>query len=109
MMTSSGLLPKGSICALHFLLLFRNPEIYDNPDSYLPSRWENPTQAMKDAFVPFSLGKQGCIGQSLAKAETYAVVARICSEFDLSVECEGSSECSLTLKPVRVRLRACKV
>ena len=25
MMTSSGLLPKGSICALHFLLLFRNP------------------------------------------------------------------------------------
>jgi cytochrome P450 len=44
-----------------------------------------------DAFNPFSLGKQNCVGQSLAKAETQAIVARICSEFEfeLQVEDEG--------------------
>jgi len=108
-MTSSGLLPKGSICSLNFLCLFRNPKIYEDPDSYLPSRWENPTQEMKDSFIPFSMGKQNCIGQSLARAELFAVVARICSEFELSVECEGSSDRNLTLKPVGMRLRACRV
>ena len=57
-MTSSGLIPKGSLCSLQFLLVFRNPDFFEEPDSYLPSRWENPTREMKDAFNPFSLGKQ---------------------------------------------------
>ena len=108
-MTKSGLLPKGSICVMHFLLLFRNPDIFTNPDSFIPSRWKNPTKDMKDAFHPFSMGRQNCIGQSLARAETVAVVARICSEYELSVECEGSSDCSLTLKPMGTRLKARKV
>ena len=108
-MTSSGLIPKGSICSAHFLLLFRNPDIFDQPDAFIPFRWENPSRAMMDAFNPFSLGKQNCVGQSLAQAETAVVVARICSEFEVSVECEGTNEFGLTLKPVGMRLRAHKV
>ena len=108
-MTSSGLLPKGSICSLQFLVMFRNPDIFDQPDSYCPSRWENPSPEMKDAFTPFSIGKQNCIGQTLAKAETSAIIARILSEFELTVECEGRSEVSLTLKPVGVRLKARRI
>ena len=108
-MTSSGLLPKGSICSLQFLLLFRNPDVFEDPDSFLPSRWEDPTREMLDAFMPFSLGKHSCIGQSLAQAESYAIVARICSEFELSVEDEGTSDFSLTFKPMGARLRARKV
>lgn len=75
----------------------------------MPSRWEDPTRDMLDAFNPYSLGKQNCVGQTLAKAETYAIVARICSEFELTVECEGTSDFSLTLKPQGVRLSARKV
>lgn len=103
------LLPKGSICFLPFMLLFRNPDIFDEPDSFLPSRWEIPTRDMLDAFNPFSLGKQNCVGQSLAQAETFAIVARICSEFELSVESEGTVDFFLTLKPVGARLRARKL
>lgn len=57
-----------SICICS-MLLFRNPDIFEDPESFIPSRWEHPTQEMNDAFNPFSLGKQNCLGQSLAKAE----------------------------------------
>lgn len=102
-------IPKGSTCVAHFMLLFRNPDIFEDPESFIPSRWEHPTQEMNDAFNPFSLGKQNCLGQSLAKAEVIGIVARICSEYELWVECEGSIDFFLTVKPVGARLRARKV
>ena len=55
---------------------------------------------MVDAFNPFSLGKQNCLGQSLAQAETFAIVARIVTKFELSVENEGTVDFFLTLKPL---------
>ena len=111
--TSKGLvIPKGSNCILPFMLLFRNPDIFENPDSFIPSRWENPTREQLDAFQPFSMGKQKCVGQSLAKAETLYIVARIISEFELSVdESAGPITCDffLTLKPVGAFLRAQRI
>jgi len=109
MMTSKKeLLPKGSEVVVPFTLLFRNPDVFENADSFCPTRWENPSKTMTEAFNPFSLGKQNCIGQSLAKAEMHYVVARICSEFDLFVEEEGSADYFVTLKPVGTKLRAKK-
>ena len=107
--SKNELLPKGSFCVAHFLLLFRNPDIFEEPDSFLPSRWENPSRVMLDSFHPFSLGKQNCVGQSLAWAETFGIVARICSEFELSLESEGHVDFCLTVKPVGARLKARKV
>lgn len=111
--TSEGhLLPIGSNCFLPFLLLFRNPDVFPNPDSFIPSRWENPTREQLDAFQPFSLGKQNCVGQSLARAETTSIIARIISEFEISVDdSAGPITCDffLTLKPVGAFLTARKV
>jgi cytochrome P450 len=109
MTSKNEVLPKGSICFLPFMLLFRNPDVFDNPDRFKPSRWKHPTREMLDSFIPFSHGKQNCVGQSLARAETSAIVARICSEFELYVEDEGTSVFFLTLKPVGARLKACRV
>jgi len=107
MMTSKKeLLPKGSEVIIPFLLLFRDPDVFENANSFCPTRWENPSKTMTEAFNPFSLGKQNCIGQSLARAEMHYVVARICSEFNLVVEEEGSVDFFLTLKPIGVKLRA---
>lgn len=103
------LLPKGSVIFLPLILLMRNPRVYQNPDAFQPTRWETPTQEMKDSFLPFSLGKQNCAGQALAKIELHSVVARICSEFDLSVVEEGTTDYFLTLKPVGAKLMARKV
>merc|ERR1712113_466723 len=109
MMTSKKeILPKGSVVLMPFIMLLRDPGVFEKENCFCPSRWENPTKAMTDAFTPFSLGKQNCIGQSLAKAEIHYVIARICSQFDLFIEEEGSVDFFLTLKPIWVKLRATK-
>ena len=52
------------------------------------------------------LGKQNCVGQSLAKQGRNAgYQARICSDFELTVEGEGEVDFFLTMKPVGARLR----
>jgi cytochrome P450 len=93
------LLPAGSILFLPLILLFRNPRVFQNPDQFQPNRWENATKEMMDSWLPFSLGKQNCVGQALAKIELENVIARICSEFDLSVAKEGGADFFLTMKP----------
>lgn len=102
------LLPKGAIIFLPLILLLRNPDVFELPDEFQPQRWQNATKKMTESFLPFSLGRQNCAGQALAKVEIHSVVARICSEFDLSVTEEGEVEFFLTLKPVGARLRAQK-
>ena len=103
------ILPKGSICLLTYILLFRNPNVFTDPDTFDPSRWESPSKEMTEAMQPFGLGKQNCVGQLLAKSETQAIVARIISEFELTVVEEGTVDFFLTLKPVGARLRARRV
>ncbi len=110
MKTNDGFfLPVGSVVFLPLILLLRNPSVFENPDQYQPTRWDIPTKAMVDSFLPFSLGKQNCVGQALAKVEIESVVARICNEFDLAVAEEGTAEFLMTLKPVGAKLIATRV
>lgn len=47
--------------------------------------------------------------RSLGSPQVIGIVARICSEYELWVECEGSIDFFLTVKPVGARLGARKV
>lgn len=109
MTKDNEIIPSGSICMLPFILLFRNPDVFDEPESFLPCRWEHPSSEMVYTINPFGLGKQNCVGQSLAKAEIFSIVAKIISEFDLSVEDDGAVDFFLTIKPVGTMLRARRV
>lgn len=102
-------LPKNSIVILPFLVQFRDSLVFDQPDLFKPSRWENPTKEMIDAMHPFSFGKQNCVGQSLASAQMKAILPKICSEFELTVEDEGRADFFLTMKPAGVLLKAKQV
>ena len=88
------------------MLLCRNRNTYENPEAFCPNRWDNASKEMQDGHLPFSFGKQNCIGQSLATAEIYTVAARIFSEFDLEIVEEGHVDFFLTLKPVGALLKA---
>jgi len=103
------LLPKGSVIFLPILLHMRNEKVFEKAESFIPSRWIDPSKDALEAFLPFALGRQNCIGQSLANAELHSIVARICSEFDLKIEEEGVLDHFLTLKPSGARLLASKI
>ena len=57
------------------------------------------------AFLVFVFCYKNCVGQSLAMAMSYGIIARICSEYELILETEGCYEYSLTVKPVGFMLR----
>jgi len=97
------LLPKGSVTMLPQILAFPNPHFYNDPNKFMPSRWEN---IDNNCFFPFALGKQDCVGQRLAMAELHSVIARLCLDYTFTIEEEGEIEYFLTLKPVGTRLQA---
>lgn len=46
----------GTVVCAQAYTLHRDPATFPNPQDFDPSRWESPTRAMKDAFMPFGRG-----------------------------------------------------
>jgi len=108
--TDDGLfLPNCSIVFIPNILVHRNSDVFEDADSFVPSRWDNPTKEMDEGYLPFGAGKQNCIGQSLANAEINSLLPRICSEFELELVDEGEIDYFLTLKPVNTMIKARKL
>uniref|UniRef100_A0A1I8A110 Cytochrome P450 n=1 Tax=Steinernema glaseri TaxID=37863 RepID=A0A1I8A110_9BILA len=64
---------------------FANPEVF-NPDRFLDA--EGNVQKSEN-FMPFSIGKRQCLGESLAKAELFLIFSNIMRNFDFHVEDEA--------------------
>jgi cytochrome P450 len=108
--TENGfIIKKGSIASISGILLNRNTDVFEYADSFIPSRWDKPTKAMNDSVMDFALGKQSCIGKSLANAEIHTLIPLICSKFELELEDEGRMDFSLTLKPIKTLIKAKKL
>ncbi|KAK8090668.1 cytochrome P450 [Apiospora phragmitis] len=69
-------IPGGTTVSTQAYTMHRNPAIFPNPLKFDPSRWERPTQAMKDSFVPFGSGSRVCMGVHLARMELRLATAR---------------------------------
>jgi cytochrome P450 len=52
-------LPGGTTVCTQAYSLHRDPNIFPSPEKFDPSRWESPTRAMKDLFMPFGGGSRG--------------------------------------------------
>jgi len=101
------IIPSGSCAILAYILPLRDPAVFGrDADEYNPDRWIDPTPEMNANFLPFAMGKQNCVGQSLANAELHAIVPRIIERFELTLENEGTAEYFLTLKPANCILKA---
>ena len=103
---SGSLIPKESLVFLPINMAMCNSKVFDDANEFIPSRWDDPSEDMNDAFLPFAAGKQNCVGQSLANAEMHNVIPKICSKFELEVECEGETRYNLTYQPYKTFLKA---
>ncbi|KAF2183128.1 cytochrome protein [Zopfia rhizophila CBS 207.26] len=74
-------IPGGFTVSTQAYSMHRDPEIYPQPESFDPSRWETPTKAMKDAWMPFGGGSRTCLGLHLANMELRNAVARFFRAF----------------------------
>ena len=99
----------GSAVFMPILCLFRNPDIFMNCDSFVPSRWEQPTEAMKQAYMPFAVGKRNCVGQSLAMSEMQCIASRLCSRYHFDVVEPGDFDFTLVFHPVKAKVKATRI
>ncbi|RDW70880.1 cytochrome P450 [Aspergillus mulundensis] len=54
-------IPGGATVTTQLYSLHRDGEVFEDPERFDPSRWENPTKAMKDAYMPFGAGSRNGI------------------------------------------------
>lgn len=74
-------------CCLH--IMHRDPEYFDDPEKFDPSRWltddAKKLARMNRAFKPFGFGEPACPGRSLATVELVTIAAAILKSYRVRV------------------------
>ncbi|KHN71221.1 Cytochrome P450 2B19 [Toxocara canis] len=78
--------PAGTLCIPQISTVMGDHENFDDPKAFRPERFlESDGKTIKryDAFMPFSIGKRQCLGESLARAELFLIFANALRNFRL--------------------------
>lgn len=103
------ILPKGSLVVMNTFAMQRDKDTFNRPDEWLPGRWDNATEDMKAAYMPFLVGRRSCPGQLLAMSELEVFLSRLLMNYQWSLVKETQPEYSITLKIKGTILQAKKV
>ena len=60
--------------------------LWDNPEEFDPTRWDDKMAVHTFSFLPFGGGGRRCAGQPLAVVEMKAVIALILINFTLKLD-----------------------
>jgi cytochrome P450 len=92
---------KGDSVVINTYWLHRNPEYWQNPNEFLPERWESEnTNQHKFAYAPFGGGPRLCIGNHFAMMEMQLVLVSVLQKYKLNFHTESNGfDCALTLRP----------
>jgi cytochrome P450 len=91
----------GTVLMPCIYLLHRNPDVYDDPEAFLPERFVG-SQPPPYAFIPFGGGVRRCLGAGFALTEMRAVMQTVLSRVELraaSAEDERVVRRAFTLSP----------
>ena len=70
-------IPKGSVLFLDSYVLYHLEELWDRPEEFDPTCWEDKMAARTFSFLPFGGGNRNFAGQPFAVVEMKAVIAPI--------------------------------
>uniref|UniRef100_A0A0A9YE48 Cytochrome P450 6k1 n=3 Tax=Lygus hesperus TaxID=30085 RepID=A0A0A9YE48_LYGHE len=90
----------GDSVALSSFAIHMDPEVYPEPEKYLPTRWLDDSSFPAGSFIPFGYGPRICIGMRLAMVEIKSIVAKVLLNYKISLH--PSVQLPLTLNPVSV-------
>ncbi|MFF9026678.1 cytochrome P450 [Streptomyces iakyrus] len=78
-------IPAGTMILYSAYALHHNPELFPDPETFDPGRWEGERAARvpRGALLPFGAGSHKCIGDVLALTETALIVATVAARWRL--------------------------
>ena len=104
------IIPTDSICLLPQYPFYRDQDIFDNPNTFDPDRWQDSTREMNEtASVTFSCGPRSCPGKPLAVKEMNYLLPRLLLRYTLHLETEGRSEYRVIEKQTNALLKVKEV
>jgi cytochrome P450 len=102
-------IPRGTELVSSVYHTHRMPEVYAEPQRFLPERWRN-LDPGPYAYCPFGAGPRMCIGASFATMEIKLVLATLLQRFRLDLP-RGSrvdTQVTITMRPApRLVMRVC--
>ncbi len=79
----SWLLPENAVVAVSIYLVHHDPDVFPNPDRFLPDRFLGEQSSRAHSFVAFGGGTRRCLGSRLALLEIRTVLAQLLRRFTL--------------------------
>ncbi|TLD19590.1 hypothetical protein PspLS_09587 [Pyricularia sp. CBS 133598] len=79
-------IPPKTVVGIWPYAVYRDPNLWRNPDEFHPERWLGDPEYANDArkaFNPFHVGSRDCVGRGLATMELRLVMARMIYNFDM--------------------------
>jgi len=90
----------GSNLLLSVIEIHRHPELWSNPDDFMPQRFEGSSRSYSSQYFPFGAGPRKCIGNNFAMFEMIIAVHELVSQYKISPKFESIEITPLiTLKP----------
>ena len=80
--------PAGTLVVPYIYGTHRNPEIWEDPETFDPSRFEPERRKARPAlgYIPFGAGPRVCVGKSMAVMQMLLIVASFVRRYDFSLE-----------------------
>ncbi|XP_067651858.1 cytochrome P450 2U1-like [Haliotis asinina] len=75
--------PKGGQVIPMLDSVLQDPDVWGDPDNFRPDRFldDSGKIAKKDEFIPFSLGRRVCLGESMARMELFLFLTTMIQRF----------------------------
>ena len=101
-------IPEGSEITIFSYLIQRHPDIWNEPNKFIPERFDVESDLYKKrspyAYLPFSVGPRNCIGQRFALQELKIILAKFFRQFSvvsLDEEKDLKVMCCILLEPCK--------
>uniref|UniRef100_A0A182W6H9 Cytochrome P450 n=1 Tax=Anopheles minimus TaxID=112268 RepID=A0A182W6H9_9DIPT len=77
------IIPAGTTVSLNIFCLHRNPEIFPEPEKFIPERFSDENEIKRGPYdyIPFSAGSRNCIGQKYALLEMKVTIVKLLASY----------------------------
>ncbi|KAL3887171.1 hypothetical protein ACJMK2_027121 [Sinanodonta woodiana] len=77
-------IPEGTTVLVNLYSVLRDPSTFKDPDVFRPERYLDADGHLTkpEEYIPFSIGRRVCLGESVARMELFLFIASLVQKFE---------------------------